>query len=78
MSFAQIYSKVQEVGEARAYFSIPGSTNDTFYRGQRGDLKLDNDGILVFMAECGPDKDCPFYIGRADDIHAPSIGHYTW
>jgi hypothetical protein len=79
MTLKKLYEKVSEVGSARAYFSNRSPGDDTFYYGQRGDLKIDEDGFLYFSADCGADKDEKHYLGKsASDIHAPSIGHYNF
>lgn len=79
MNIIQLKNKVKEVGTARAYFSKRGPGDETFYYGQLGDLKIDKDGFLYFSADCGPDKETKFYLGKATDVHAPSIiGHHSW
>ena len=80
MNIAQIKKKVEEkVDVVRVYWATRTPYQDeTWYFGQRGHLTIDDDGSLVFFADTGKDKDQMFYISKSSEIHAPSIGHYSW
>ena len=79
MTLKQIYQKVKDAGTVPAYFAVKGQGDNTFFYGQRGHLEINNEEpFLVFVAEGEANQDYLYWVGKAADIHAPSIGHYSW
>lgn len=72
MSISQIYNKVLSSGPIRAY--LAADLGDEFHYGQRGSLIPSSEGELLFESDCGNG----FIIEFNNEIHAPSIGHYSW
>jgi hypothetical protein len=72
MRIPEIYNKVEEAGEIRAYWA---AKDDTFHYGERGDLTIRNEE-LVFISELEPDS--PIIVDFNDEVHIPRIGHYVY
>ncbi len=86
MTLTQLKNKVKECGEVRAYWAAKVTWDteedaDTYYFGQRGfltDSPYGGDLDVVFVADSGPMAEDGTIINSSTEIHAPSIGHYSW
>ncbi len=84
MTLQQINSKLHEVGSVRAFwasktFKGVSDWDESFYFGQTGNLTLDDDyQEPCFVPDCGPYSGGAVSISETKEIHAPSIGHYSW
>ena len=77
MTLPQLHKKVKESGPTRAYLTTGRiEHDDLFYRGQRGTLIFEGGDYLYFYSDA--DSRIPFEIEFANEVHAPSAGHYTW